>query len=106
MIEEEKRPLPKFTKSNPFARRRTESPIPPIKVDPMELVLTSAENVPELVTPKSAAALLNVTQRTLERWRITGDGPPFVRLSRSTVRYAMPALAAFVSARVKANTAQ
>jgi len=107
MTAEEGRPLPKFGKPNPFARRRTETrPPASIKVDAVEEALNEAARMPELVTPKQAAAILTVTERTLERWRIAGDGPPFVRLSRSTVRYSLPMLAAFVAARVKENTAQ
>ena len=107
MTAEEGRPLPKFGKPNPFARRRTETrPQPAIKVDAVEEALNEAQRMPELVNPKQAAALLSVTERTLERWRIAGDGPPFVRLTRGTVRYSMPALAAFVASRVKKNTGQ
>ena len=83
--EEEGRGLPRFRGSNPFARRRTEKTTSPAKVDAVEQALDEAQKMPELVTPKKAANLLSVTERTLERWRTTGDGPPFIRLTRSTV---------------------
>lgn len=60
----------------------------------------------KLLTPREAADLLSVTTRTLERWRMTGQGPEFVSLSRGTVRYTSAALAAFVAGSVKLNTAQ
>jgi hypothetical protein len=78
----------------------------PIKVDPMEDAIAAAQAMPKLLTPEQVAVALGVTERTLERWRITGDGPPYVSLTRSTVRYSEQALAAFVAARVKENTAQ
>jgi len=67
--------------------------------------VASAE-VPKLLTPQTLAEMLGITERTLERWRIIGEGPRYVKLSRSTVRYMAEDVAAFVTARLKANTAQ
>ena len=39
-----------------------------------------------LVTTDEAAESLTVSPRTMEKWRVTGNGPPFVRLPRG-VRY-------------------
>lgn len=75
-------------------------------MDAIDAGLAAAESLPKLLSPQQVAAILGVTQRTLERWRITGEGPPFVRLSRSTIRYSEPAIAAFVVSRVRQNTAQ
>jgi excisionase family DNA binding protein len=36
----------------------------------------------EYLMPKEAAALLNCSLRTLERWRNTGYGPPFIKTGR------------------------
>jgi predicted DNA-binding transcriptional regulator AlpA len=41
----------------------------------------------ELLRPNKAADLLDVSIRTLQEWRRTGDGPRFVRLSPRAVRY-------------------
>jgi hypothetical protein len=68
--------------------------------------IRAAEKMPKLLTPEQVAKALSVTERTLERWRLTGEGPPFVRLTRSTVRYSQAALAVFVASRVKENAAQ
>lgn len=58
-----------------------------------------------LITPEQAADLLGVTPRALERWRASGDGPQFVRLSRSTIRYRVEDLEAFVTSCLCASTA-
>ena len=63
-------------------------------------------DIPKLLTPQAVADVLGLTERTLERWRITGEGPRFIKLSRSTVRYTADEVAAFVAARIKASTAQ
>jgi predicted DNA-binding transcriptional regulator AlpA len=35
----------------------------------------------------SAAKLLNVSRRSLQRWRIEGEGPPFIRAGARRVLY-------------------
>ena len=40
-----------------------------------------------LVAPSQLAAYLKVSNSTLERWRRTGEGPPFVKLGRRIVAY-------------------
>jgi hypothetical protein len=72
----------------------------------MEVALKVAESMPKLLTPNQVATALGVTERTLERWRMRGGGPPYVSLTRRTVHYSKQPLAALVSARVKENTAQ
>lgn len=42
---------------------------------------------PALLTPKEAAAFLQVSEKTLEKWRTKGTGPKFRRLGHRTVRY-------------------
>lgn len=34
-----------------------------------------------LLTPTDLARLLRITERTLERWRLTGYGPSYIKLS-------------------------
>lgn len=62
---------------------------------PMQRLLTQAE----------AAELLCLSERTLERLRVTGTGPRFVRLGRS-VRYRLADVEAWVTARVVGSTSQ
>lgn len=42
---------------------------------------------PALLTTKEAAAFLQVSEKTLEKWRTKGTGPKFRRLGHRTVRY-------------------
>jgi predicted DNA-binding transcriptional regulator AlpA len=75
--------------------------------DPIAAVIDQVEaQLPRLLTPQEVAAMLGLTERTLERWRITGEGPRYSKLSRSTVRYLREDVAAFVADRLRANTAQ
>jgi len=75
--------------------------------DPIVAALDqAAADVPRLLTPRLVADMLGLTERTLERWRITGEGPRYSKLSRSTVRYLSDDIAAFVADRMRANTAQ
>jgi excisionase family DNA binding protein len=41
----------------------------------------------DLLTTQQAAALLQLSPRTLRRWRVEGKGPPFIRLGSRRVRY-------------------
>jgi DNA-binding transcriptional MerR regulator len=41
-----------------------------------------------LVASAQAAALLKVSERTMRRWRDTGEGPPFKRLPDGQALYA------------------
>ncbi len=40
-----------------------------------------------MLTTRELAEELGISPRTIEAWRVTGEGPLFVRLSRSLVRY-------------------
>lgn len=42
---------------------------------------------PALLTPIEAAAFLQLTVKTLEKWRGKGIGPKFRRMGHRTVRY-------------------
>jgi predicted DNA-binding transcriptional regulator AlpA len=42
---------------------------------------------PALLTPKEAAAFLQLSEKTLEKWRSKGTGPKFRRMGHRTVRY-------------------
>jgi len=58
-----------------------------------------------LLTRREAAALLRLSQRTLERLRVTGLGPRFVRTGR-LVRYRQDDLDTWVNARVVGSTSE
>jgi excisionase family DNA binding protein len=40
-----------------------------------------------LLTVKEAAERLKISKHTLNRWRVTGEGPPFVKYGPRLVRY-------------------
>lgn len=75
--------------------------------DPLVTAMQQASaEMQKLLTPAAVSELLGVAERTLERWRITGEGPRYVKLTRKVVRYLADDVATFVAERVKANTAQ
>jgi hypothetical protein len=58
-----------------------------------------------LLLQKEAAARLRLSERTLERWRLTGDGPPFVKCGRR-VAYRSADIEAFITAHVRTSTSE
>jgi excisionase family DNA binding protein len=59
----------------------------------------------QLLDQKEAARLLRLSERTLERLRLTGGGPVYVKAGRS-VRYREGDLEAWITARVVSSTSQ
>jgi excisionase family DNA binding protein len=58
-----------------------------------------------LLTQKEVAAELRLSQRTLERWRVSGDGPRFVKAGRR-VAYRAADLDAWIASRVRSSTSE
>lgn len=56
-----------------------------------------------LLNEKKAAAVLDVSDRTLQSWRLKGGGPPFLKLN-GCVRYDAAALDAWIDSRSRAST--
>jgi len=52
----------------------------------------------------TAADFLSVSLRQLERWRMTGEGPRFVRMGRKCVRYRLKDLLEFQESLIQENT--
>lgn len=59
-----------------------------------------------LVSSTEAADLLGLSPRTLERWRVTGGGPLFIKAGRKTIRYRPADLLAWIDAQVRTHTNQ
>jgi hypothetical protein len=59
-----------------------------------------------LLTQREAALHLRLSERTLERWRVAGIGPRFIRLPRRTIRYPRQHLDAYLASRVRAATSE
>jgi excisionase family DNA binding protein len=58
-----------------------------------------------LLTQSETATLLRLSERTLERLRLRGGGPLFVKAGRS-VRYRESDLEEWITARVVSNTSE
>jgi predicted DNA-binding transcriptional regulator AlpA len=58
-----------------------------------------------LLTPSDAAKLLKVSLSWLAKARMTGDGPPFIRVGRS-IRYSETALLQWVKSRQRLSTSE
>lgn len=54
-----------------------------------------------LYTSKEVAELLGVNENTLYKWRVLGEGPPYLRLSsHGRVRYERESLRAWIASRL------
>jgi predicted DNA-binding transcriptional regulator AlpA len=58
-----------------------------------------------LLTQRQAAAALCLSERTLERLRVSGGGPRFVRAGRS-IRYREGDLESWITSRVVGSTSE
>jgi predicted DNA-binding transcriptional regulator AlpA len=58
-----------------------------------------------LLTEQQAAELLTIKVKTLQKWRVCGGGPKFIKLGRA-VRYDPDSLLEFVRERTVASTAE
>ena len=52
-----------------------------------------------LFDEKGLALFLSIPRRTLQRWRVTGDGPPFVRAGMRRIVYRREAVEAWAVSR-------
>jgi len=59
-----------------------------------------------LMTEQQAAAFLNVNPRTLQKWRVEGGGPRFVRMSRRCIRYWPKDIREWAQNRRKSSTSE
>jgi hypothetical protein len=59
-----------------------------------------------LLTQREAAMALRLSERTLERLRVSGLGPKHCRVGRKAIRYRQSDLDAYVDGRVVGSTSQ
>lgn len=59
----------------------------------------------EFLAEDDVARRLGVSERTLMRWRGTGEGPPFVRLGSRRIAYRLADVEAWAAARTFASRA-
>ena len=57
-----------------------------------------------LLTEADAAALLKFKPRFLQARRVSGDGPPFIRISSRAIRYRRSDLIAWIEDRIRTST--
>jgi excisionase family DNA binding protein len=60
----------------------------------------------ELLTVEEAAERLKISKHTLNRWRVTGEGPPFVKYGPRLVRYLEVALTDWEKRRTRRSTSE
>jgi predicted DNA-binding transcriptional regulator AlpA len=58
-----------------------------------------------LLTTQAASELLGIDRRTLERYRVTGAGPKFVKMQQ-VVRYRVEDLQAWLASRTVSSTSE
>lgn len=63
-------------------------------------------NTDTLLTVEDAASHLKISKHTLNRWRVTGEGPPFIKYGPRLVRYLVTTLDEWAQERMFANTSQ
>ncbi len=60
---------------------------------------------PDILTTQEAAQHLGLAVSTLNKWRVYGSGPKFIKLGRA-VRYRLKDLETFMTTRTKLSTSQ
>jgi predicted DNA-binding transcriptional regulator AlpA len=69
---------------------------------PNDIEDTEEQNV--LLTESDAARYLKVTTRALQKWRYSGGGPKFVRISSRCIRYRMQDIESWLSGKLASST--
>lgn len=59
----------------------------------------------ELLTPRETAEVMRCSERKLERHRLTGDGPPFIKFG-ATVRYRRDDLTKWLAEHTRRSTSE
>jgi hypothetical protein len=59
---------------------------------------------PLLISEDEAAAFLSMGARTLQRLRLEGEGPPYVKLTERRIAYPVSTLEAWAMARLATST--
>jgi len=55
--------------------------------------------MPELLSERDLRDRYGIPERTSQRWRVTGDGPPYVRLGVRRIAYRREDVEAWIGAR-------
>ena len=65
-----------------------------------EPTVTQQSAEPKLHRTKKAAEILGLEERTLDKWRLLGKGPKFVRVGTRAIRYRHEDLVNFIESGV------
>jgi predicted DNA-binding transcriptional regulator AlpA len=65
-----------------------------------------ATNSLNLLSPKEAAKLLKVSLSWLAKARMSGDGPPYIRVGRRSIRYSEAVLLQWLKSRQRLSTSE
>jgi DNA-binding transcriptional regulator YiaG len=57
------------------------------------------------LTPAMLAERLNVSLRSVERWRVSGEGPRYIRAGARRILYPVPEVEAWEASRLHASRA-
>jgi predicted DNA-binding transcriptional regulator AlpA len=60
----------------------------------------------EILLTREAAAHLRAAESTLEKWRIRGDGPPFIRIGPRKIAYRLSDLDSWLETRRSRSTSE
>ena len=63
-------------------------------------------NMESLLNETLAAKFLGLSTRTLQKWRVEGSGPAFVRISRRAIRYRPSDLQEWVEGNICNSTSE
>lgn len=58
----------------------------------------------ETLTEVQLAESLMISIKTLQRWRLEGGGPPFIKISRRCVRYRIDDVHEWMNKKLRENT--
>lgn len=59
-----------------------------------------------LLIEQEVAPILRVSIRTLQKWRVNGKGPPFIRVSARAIRYRRNDLDGWIERRLRKSTSE
>ncbi|MEP6868700.1 MAG: helix-turn-helix domain-containing protein [Novosphingobium sp.] len=60
----------------------------------------------EILTVREAAQYLKLGKPTLDRYRVTGDGPRYVRMSPGAIRYRRADLECWLESKLTSSTSE
>jgi predicted DNA-binding transcriptional regulator AlpA len=70
----------------------------------MSTTFDLSSDLDALLREDCAAEFLGFTRRALQRWRVAGGGPQFVKISSRAIRYRKRDLIRWAEARLRAST--